>query len=228
MHLIPRHATENAGTVPPHSGDTASLSDISGQPRRIIVAQETHVLPVFDSVGYNQSVYTLWPLVSLLRVSSWMQTKPNFLRFGILRASRFAQGPQARHRFDARALASGRKAFEREQRKFLRFKRMCSQDDALSQKRPTNAESSSALGPRSKSVPLFVSRTIKSNPSLMIREQTRRDLRCYASIAYGTKICKWVRLQQQTKKCFYDRMYTKIGIVDAELEFYQLVLQRYL
>ena len=60
MHLIPRHATENAGTVP-HNGDTASLSDDpppKGQ-RPIIVAQETHVLPVFDSVGYNQSVYTL-------------------------------------------------------------------------------------------------------------------------------------------------------------------------
>ena len=271
MHLIPRWTVSGTHAfVNQHAGDTqvsgvatAATSTVQGSHiassrsgsnvPATVVPQEPHVLqvhlPVFDSVGYNQSIYVLWPLVSLLRVSSWMQTKPNFLRFG----SNIAATPQARHRFDAQTLlASGRKAFEREQRNFLRFKRLCTQQEpgafesSANESTQASAKQSPAVllgGPATfapsvvsepsattntsqKSVPLYVLRTMESNPTLFRRQQ-RRTLRSYGSIAYGTKICKWVRLQQQTKKSFYDRMYTKINFLEGELEFFQLILQHY-
>jgi len=59
LHLIERHAGPLL-SAPAHSSDLADQAfDV-----------EKHIQPVFDTIGYNQSIYLLWPLTSLLKICS--------------------------------------------------------------------------------------------------------------------------------------------------------------
>jgi hypothetical protein len=56
MHLIERGALFDRPTV--------------GLAHRVKPNVENHVKPIFDAIGYNQSIYLLWPVVTLLRAAS--------------------------------------------------------------------------------------------------------------------------------------------------------------
>lgn len=73
-------------------------------------------------------------------------------------------------------------------------------------------------------IPDLIQKIAYQDPSLMYA----RSSRCYASIVYGTRRCKWVQLQQRgSKGSFYDRLYHKINFFETELEYFQLVHQYY-
>jgi len=55
---------------------------------------------------------------------------------------------------------------------------------------------------------------------------TQKSFRSYASIVYGTRKCKWIRLQQGSggaKGSFYNRIPNHTQFSQLELEFFQSV-----
>ena len=51
--------------------------------------------------------------------------------------------------------------------------------------------------------------------------------KCYASLVYGTRRSKWIRLQQATKTFFYNKIHDKVGFSQSELKFFQSARQAY-
>jgi hypothetical protein len=54
-----------------------------------------------------------------------------------------------------------------------------------------------------------------------------KSSKCYASILYGTRICKWIRFQQGIKRDFHNKIYNKINFFEWELEFFQYIIRYY-
>jgi len=67
LHLIERTSSLGVASVPHgEAGATRADDRPSGEDFDV----EKHVQPVFETIGYNQSIYLLWPVISLLRASS--------------------------------------------------------------------------------------------------------------------------------------------------------------
>ena len=79
-HMIHRNM-HPIGRIPLSLSPTKAAEEASD---RIPTSVEEHIKPILDSIGHNQSIYTLWPAVSLPQVSPWgPAVKHNLIKFSL-------------------------------------------------------------------------------------------------------------------------------------------------
>ncbi len=212
---------------------------------------EKHIQPVFETIGYNQSIYLLWPVISLLRLSSW---GPNIKRAVIQSSTRVINNIAVRgsknnwvENMDEQ-IKQGQEILIQQQKKklqnLLKWKKLqtsTSEINILNSQRP---QLTTWSGSTKLSIPFLIRSLLLRNPSWLHTQTrgvfnnstkltsiqqfqgTQKSFRSYASIVYGTRKCKWIRLQQGSgglKGSFYNQIPNHIQFFQLELEFYQFV-----
>lgn len=227
ISVSPRPSSATLGS----GGDIPEGTSPSGiTPSPKIVAR--HVQPIFQAIGFNQCLFLGWPLVCLLWVKPWN----NKLKQKILRSSVKSITKSQTEKMKLQNL--------------LRWKRFQSRFSTQSQPQG-NADVASQLtlnqddytktfdtlmptslreGALANSAQSGSALDKKVNfPDQVLRIESQFPLsKCYASMVYGTRFCKWVKIQQHSDRTgFYNQIYNKIHFFDLELEFFQLVYQSY-
>lgn len=153
---------------------------------------EKHIQPIFSVIGFNQSLFVGWPLISLL----WISPFTTKVQANIMRTATKSTEIEKKHL-----------------QRLLRWKRVL--------KEPIKTENGEEENRKW---------TATSIPDAARRAQSKFPLsKCYASMIYGTRTCKWIKLQQGSdKNAFYNQIYKKTNFFELELEFFQLVYHRYI
>lgn len=185
---------------------------------------ELHVKPFFQMVGYNQSIYLLWPVLCLL---AWRAWGPEMLR-SILRTS----GSENPGSLKKRKQADSQTLWQKNLRSLLTQKKLQAMPKSFVPLTNSEAARTAAGGSavNTKSIPKGkihmldqVNHIYNLNPSWIYA----KSLNCYAAVVYGTRKCKWVQLQQRKQSDFYNRVCNKLNFFELELDFFQLAYRHY-
>lgn len=226
-----------------HGAHEIREANDDGQSETIDV--EKHIQPVFETIGYNQSIYLLWPVISLLRSSSW---GPGIKRAVIQSSTRALGGLTFRgSRANNEQTRQGQEVLAQQQKRklqnLLKWKKL--QASASGPGAPDSQGPQSSIPNLIRSLllrnpswphtqPRGVSTSFSSFPKSQLGsssavQPTQKSLRSpssYASIVYGTRKCKWIRLQQGSggaKGSFYNQIPNHTQFLQLELEFFQSV-----
>lgn len=207
------------------------------------------LLTIYSSIGYNQSIYLLWPLMNILKLSIWgpqlkkeflaSKRKYNFKKTGNRKYEKISEKWSRRHIDNLIIRKDKEKKFLESQNSdkvmLANFKArntpaaIPKQIQALWMKttqnktRTNQVQGLRALG--------HASRNKNSLNHIKVERLSAKmqAFKSYASIVYGTKICKWVKMQQMSanKRVWYNKIYQKHQFFELELEFFQLINQYY-
>ncbi len=218
---------------------TSSLVSLGGDFKRDsgeIFEVEKHIQPVFETIGYNQSIYLLWPVISLLRTSSWGPT----IKRNLIQSSTRALRPSTRVNFsgatpDLIQIKQEQHNIKRKLQNLLKWKKL---------------QTSGGEPAEQGSIPNRIRSLILQNPSWLggaytqirgeaalgsglhnsggesVKSIHSKFFRSYASIVYGTRKCKWIKLQQGNcgaKSLFYNQIPNHTQFFQLELEYFQAV-----
>jgi ribosomal protein S4 len=189
--LLSDSVTQSDRTLSPSSFSTETWQD-----------NHFSLKPLFQRIGYNQSIFFLWPVVSLLSVETW---KPEIKRLILGSPSWLAR----KSRLDNDKL-------KKSLRDLLVLKKLTSSASA-------SIEDDKNLNLSRVSIPEHFVQICRRNPSWL--HSTR--FTNYASIVYGTRKCKWVQFQQGKKNAFWRDTFNKIQFLELELDFFQLSYRYY-
>ena len=167
----------------------------------------------FQNLGFNQSIYLLWPLISLLSVQSWNTEIKN----NIIRSSRFSTKikPKNINALSKARLLNTQNISTRNLKNLINLKNY--------QNKLFELESKKKILPSSPNILNDIYLYKGNYPSWVFN----KSLNFYASFIYGTRKCKWIQLQQQKKGYFYNKVYNKIQFYELELDFFQLAYSHY-
>lgn len=170
----------------------------------------------YQIIGYNQSIYLLWPLISLITIKSWnIKLKNDILNDIHL------------NRMDLKKKIQNTFLIQKNLKNLINLKDIQNKIIKLNKnniKLPFINNDKNKLLDKIISInksniyliyPLFNNNNIARN----------RNIINYANIIYGTRKCKWVKLQQQ--KGFYNKIYHKFNFYELELDFIQLTYRHY-
>lgn len=178
----------------------------------------------FQSIGFNQSIYFLWPLFSLLSIQSWN----NSLKNTIIRSASDSRRAdlQKSSSFKDKSTFLNSSLIQKNLKDLLNLKNFQTKLFlSKQQSQSTSLNVSSFLNDSNNKLLNHVMLKNKPNFSWLYNRSPLDN--CYASIVYGTRKCKWVQLQQQKKGGFYNKIYHKINFFDLELDFFQLAYRHY-
>ena len=192
---------------------------------------EKHILPVISTIGYNQSIYLLWPVLSLLQVYRWgPSSRRSLIQFGSL-------GPSDAGRRSSRAGQEKGRIEEKTRtslKNLLRWKRLFPSSshnvaDTGNIRSSTGENAKIGIVEQLSAWTSAESSTDTAEPSYIKNAQKAiYGAQSYALIVYGTRTCKWVKLQQQGKSDFYkNQIFRKSHFLELELEFFQWIHQAY-
>lgn len=167
---------------------------------------------IFKTVGFNQSIYLLWPLFYLLTVQSWnSDIKNNVLRSYRINISNLNKKTKYSLNKGKNNLSS---VSTKNMKNLINLKNYQNKLFQLESKKNELKNSQNILNHFTRD---------NNYPSWVLK----KSLNCYASFVYGTRKCKWVQLQQQKKTFFYNKIYNKINFFELELDFFQLIYSHY-
>ena len=178
----------------------------------------------FQSIGFNQSIYFLWPLFSLLSIQSWNGSLKNTIIHSATNVKRIDL--QKSSSFKDKSTFLNSSLIQKNLKDLLNLKNfqtklVLSKQQAQS----TSLNVSNFLNDSNNKLLNHVMLKNKPNFSWLYNRSPLDN--CYASVVYGTRKCKWVQLQQQKKGGFYNKIYHKINFFDLELDFFQLAYRHY-
>ncbi len=198
----------------------------------------------FQTVGFNQSIYFLWPLISLLSIQKWNSgLKDHIVRSvssSVISAQGFGSKGNSSSKFNSSLIINQQKNLKHllNLKNFqLKLNNSSGKSNSVS-----NVNDSSFLSTSHNLIlnNSLVSFKAKSNVSWMFNSslspkgfgnKSKSSLdrsHCYAFLIYGTRHCKWIQLQQQsTKSSFSNKIFHKLNFFEVELDFFQLALRHY-
>jgi ribosomal protein S4 len=193
----------------------------------------------FQTIGFNQSIYFLWPLISLLSIHNWnSEIKNSIIRSVTQTHSKYQSlnklTDNSNRVFNSSLIINQQKNLKH----LLNLKNF---------QMKLNSSSSNSLIVK-KSIDdnfLFNSKShnyLLNNSMLMLKTKSYLNFswifnwskssfewsNCYAYLIYGTRQCKWVQLQQQQNKgIFSNKIFNKLNFFELELDFFQLSFRYY-
>ena len=183
----------------------------------------------FQAIGFNQSIYFLWPLISMLSIQPWNSELKNNIIHTALSAKN--EVGSFRENKDKSFNLSLMQNTQKNLKDLLGLKNLQTKL-AISLLKQNSKTNKLTEAPLSKIIdtsqnkilnnPIFSN---KPNFSWLFNRSSLDN--CYASVVYGTRKCKWVQLQQQKKGGFYNKIYNKINFFELELDFFQLAYRHY-
>ena len=211
LHLIDRLYKES--NVSNNNGLT-NILNLSLQQNHI----EKNIKPLFDFIGYNQSIFLLWPVMSMLKITSWEpNVKQNILKFPLI-----TENTQ-----EAKQKLQNLIRYKRFLMKNLKEPKVSNKANSINDQNldQTGLNSLNLSKQKNLSIP---NQMIQLSLALNLDQLFRvRSSKCYASILYGTRVCKWIRFQQGIKRDFHNKLYNKINFFEWELEFFQYIIRYY-
>ncbi len=207
---------------------------------------EKHVQPVSETIGYNQSIYLSWPVISLLKASLRnSQIKRNPIQSSTRAprpSSRVGLAGTNRNEAATRSREAAQHNIKRKLQNLLKRKKLQTSGVYLQNRQTGSLESSipnriRSLTPqnpsRSYTAPSKGEHARGSGPhfagnavSDKSPAASAKSSRSYASIVYGTRKCKWIKLQQGScgaKGSLHNQIPNHTQSFQLELEFPQAV-----
>lgn len=178
----------------------------------------------FQSIGFNQSIYFLWPLFSLLSIQSWTGA----LKGSIIHSATSVKraDSQKSSSFKDKSTFLNSSLIQKNLKDLLSLKNF--QTKLALSKQHSQANSLTVSNFLNESNNKLLNNVMLKNKPNFSWLFNRSPLdNCYASVVYGTRKCKWVQLQQQKKGGFYNKIYHKINFFELELDFFQLAYRHY-
>lgn len=231
MHLIQHDFFVNSNTQSSWPKDTLINNPLNNQSTEQIETDLqdsnlnnsiTQTIPIFANLGHNQSVYILWPIINMVRVSPWNSK----LKQDLIKAAKGA----TRKKQNKNQITQGISGKWLRQslnnlliRKYRQNLIWNSKEKRLLTYCPCPPGSPGII-------PLRVAQQIQEyyqKDKQLKTVKALKTLKSYASIVYGTKICSWVKLQQGNKRLWYNKIHHKNQFFDMELKLISKVYQYY-
>lgn len=168
----------------------------------------TQTIPIFANLGHNQSVYLLWPIINMVRVSPWNSK----LKQDLIKSTRKKQNKNQ--------ISQGISS------KWLRQSLNNLLIRKYRQNLIWNSKEKRLLTYTPGIIPLQIQEYYQKDKQLKT-VKALKTLKSYASIVYGTKICNWVKLQQGNKRLWYNKIHHKNQFFEMELKLIEKVNQYY-